>query len=125
MIRTFVLGVALVVAFGAFGYAQNMRRFDAVSVKNPRAAAGQVNSDGSIAQGNHFSVVHLETGEYELTFNERYFSNGCPILTISGVSTANTYRMYLRRCNVYDAYFFGPTGHLADTEFNLIAVASE
>lgn len=125
MIRTFALAVALVGVFGAIGYAQNMHRFEALNVKNPRAAAGQVNLDGSIAQGSHFSVLHLGTGEYELTFDERYFSSGCPILTISGVNTANVYRIYPKRCNVDYVYFNLPGGKFEDTNFNLIAVASE
>lgn len=125
MFRTFALVVALVAAFGAFGYAQNLHGYQALNVKNPRAAAGQVNADGTIAQGTHFTVRYIQKGEYELTFNERYFSGGCPILTISGISTANTDVIYPKLCNVYDVYFFDANKHIADTEFDLVAVAAQ
>lgn len=125
MIRTSALVLAFMVVLGAVGYAQNMRGFGASNVKVPRAAAGMVNADGSVAQGSHFTVVHVGTGDYEITFNERYFVSGCPILTLTGVSTRNTYSVQPRRCNVYEVYFYGSNGRLADSTFDLIAVASE
>jgi hypothetical protein len=125
MFRTLILSIALVAGFGAIGYAQNMRGFQMLSYKAPRMLGGQVNSDGTIAQGSHFTVVHVGTGQYEITLNERFFPMGCPILTLNGISTIAAAHLFLQRCNVYDVEFVGPNNKFVDTEFNLIAVASE
>lgn len=125
MIRTSALVFTFLAALAAIGYAQSMRGYQGMAFKNPRALGGQVNADGTVAQGSHFSVVHVGTGQYEVTFSERYFPSGCPIPTISGVNTINSYRLYRKLCNVYDVDFVGANGHFVDTEFNLIAVASE
>jgi len=125
MIRTFALLFAFVAVLGAAGYAQNMRGVGASNLKNARAAAGQVNPDGTIATGSNFSVVHRGTGSYELTFSERYFVKGCPIVMVIPVSSKNTYFVQQPRCNVYDVYFYNLQGKLSDTLYNVIAVASE
>jgi|SRR5579862_1523838 len=125
MFRTFALVVGLVAAFGAFGYAQNLRGYQALNVKNPRAAAGQVNSDGTVAQGTHFTVTRINTGNYEIIFNERYFDNGCPMLTVAPIEKANSFMVIQSRCRVWYANFSEPGGGRADTSFSLIAVAAQ
>lgn len=124
MLRTIALAFVLVAAAGALGYAQNMRGFQPLSVKNPRTLAGQVNSDGTIAQGTHFSVLHVDKGTYEITFDEHYFSYGCPIITLTAVSSIGSFGVFVKRCYVYYVDFEGPAGHFQDTAFNLIAVAA-
>lgn len=122
MVRTVALAFALLAAAGTLGYAQNMRGFQARYVRNPRTLAGQVNSDGTIAQGTHFSVMHVGKGTYEITFDDHYFSNGCPIITLTAVSSIGSFGVFVKRCRLYYVDFEGPDGHFQDTAFNLIAV---
>ena len=126
MIRTFALVFGLGAGLGAISYAHNLRGSEAMNFKNPRTLAGQVNADGSVSRGTHFTVVHRGTGNYELTFDEGYFANGCPVLTVTPLNSINTtFSVSQVRCNLYDAYFESAKGILTDTEFNLIAVAAK
>jgi hypothetical protein len=125
MIRTFALAIALISALGAVAYAQNMRGFAQNAFKNPRTLGGQVNADGSVAQGSHFTVVHIGTGKYEVDFDERYFATGCPILTVTPVNAlAISGRVSVVRCRAYYAYFSENDNRFDDTAFDLVAVAA-
>ena len=125
MIRTFALVFTLIAIFGAIGYAQNLRGLEPLTFRNPRVLAGQVNADGSVKFGAHFSDIHSSKGVYEIDFDETYFRNGCPILTVTGIDAGNvTSGVFQGRCRIYDAYFRGAAG-LVDTAFNLIAMAAE
>lgn len=126
MFRTVALVFALVGSVGAFGYAQNLRGYQALNFKNPRTLGGQVNSNGSVARGAHFTVTHLATGEYEVDFDVGYFPNGCPIPTVTSLGYNIIGYAIMRTCRTYDVYLANITnGHASDTAFDLIAVASE
>ena len=125
MVRTFAFVFLLVGALGAIGDAQNMRNFESANFRNPRTVGGQVNRDGSVARGSHFTVTYLGTGQYELNFDSGYFRSGCPILTVTPIQSAlTTYYVYPKGCRTYDVYFRDGQ-RFVDTPFDLIAVASE
>lgn len=54
---------------------------------HPGVVAGEVNSDGSIALGKGFTVQHLGPGQYEVTFDRRYFRSGCAVMTVTPVGS--------------------------------------
>lgn len=129
MIRTFALLVAFVAAFGTIGLAQNMRYFGAANVRNPRVLAGQVNGNGTVARGSHFTSQLVSTGVYQVTFDPGYFRNGCPMLTVSNFSNGPAQvvnEVYQDKCSgTYTVHFYTAAGQHFNQAFTFVAASTE
>jgi hypothetical protein len=91
--------------------------------------AGQVNGDGTIARGSHFTSQLMSIGIYQITFDRGYFSNGCPILTVTNFANGNMLlldEVYQDNCSgTYTVKLFTASGEHFNQAFTFVAAATE
>jgi hypothetical protein len=115
--------IFLIFAIGmvAAASAGSIFRSDAPAADDIRAIAGAVNSDGTVARGTGFTAERLSTGTYQITFSDRQFLRGCPIVAASaevGGAAANVVPSPCRGPFEIMTYF---TGGTVDSYFTFIA----
>lgn len=92
--------------------------------KNPEIVSGRINSDGSIAGGDGFSVTRNSAGSYTITFQQGFRcvgASGNPLSTGSGVMIHFDPGIF---GNLVRAYGFTSvaTPAFADIAFTFVAV---
>jgi hypothetical protein len=85
MNRFIFLGIALEIALLGPASAGTIYRYAPPAAINVKVAAGEIDADGFIARGVGFTVRHIDTGIYIITFKPGYFPSGCVAMTVTDV----------------------------------------
>jgi hypothetical protein len=105
------LAIFLVFAIGMVASASAGALFrPAPSGDDLRVIAGAINADGSVARGSGFTSEELASGQYQITFTDKQFLRGCPILVASaevGGAAANVVQDPCRGPATIETYFTG------------------
>jgi hypothetical protein len=106
------IAISLIFAVGmvASASAASIFRSGGPAGVDNRVIAGAVNADGSVVSGSGFTAEELSAGQYQITFTDKEFLRGCPIVVASAEepgTAANVFPGPCRKPVIIETYFTG------------------